>query len=567
MSGPVSRDAGEDESPALRYREAALLGAILLLGGALRIWRLDAVPPGLFCDEAAIANNARSLAMTGRDVSGRLFPLHPHEPSFEEWGIRGGIVYKPVLPYAMAPFVGLFGTTPTIARLPAALFGVAGLLAVYVAGRRWIGPRAAMAAAGLLAVWPWHLHFSRIGFEAVSFPTLLTFGMGLLLRGLERPRALLGGAALLGLCLYAYPSATVVVPLLAGAFAWIGRDAWKNAWRPAVGAAALLGLFFLPILLMVLGNVHQERAQSLLITAADVDGERGIRFLRDVGLDAVLGVRALKIAALFLYNYVSYLGPGFLFLDGDPNPRHGVSGFGTCLLLTLPLLILGLVALVRTRHERSSQLLLAWLILYPVAPSLTVEGPHAIRALHGVPALALLAGLGFDILLRFFNDSFSAGSGRGLRKAALGVAAALAVTAGAYDILRYLGHYHSAYPSYAEEAWQGGVGDAIVRLDRRPEKAARRWVSSRIFNAYAFIRFFARLDPRRLDPAQDVNGQLASQGYGVRFPSAAGLVRPGDLGLLLVEEADALDRAEVLEELPGTDGRPRFVLVRFGVAK
>ena len=54
---------------------SGLLLAILLVGGALRLWRLGESPPGLNVDEAANAWNAYCLLKTGIDQYGVSWPI------------------------------------------------------------------------------------------------------------------------------------------------------------------------------------------------------------------------------------------------------------------------------------------------------------------------------------------------------------------------------------------------------------------------------------------------------------------------------------------------------------
>ena len=52
------------------------------------------------------------------------------------------------------------------------------------------------------------------------------------------------------------------------------------------------------------------------------------------------------------------------------------------------------------RRDRACKLLLWWLVLYPVAPSMMNEIPSATRGIIGAPILCLLAGVGFAAALR-----------------------------------------------------------------------------------------------------------------------------------------------------------------------
>src|SRR4051794_32201702 len=145
-----------------------ILFALIVVGLALRLWALGSVPPGLDSDEASIGYNAYSLLQTGRDEYGVPLPL-----AFRAFG-----EYKrPAYIYATVPSVAAFGLTPFAVRFPAAVFGALSIPALYAAAFRLLrSRRAALCAAGMLAISPWHLQFSR-GAREVSLMLLALLGM------------------------------------------------------------------------------------------------------------------------------------------------------------------------------------------------------------------------------------------------------------------------------------------------------------------------------------------------------------------------------------------------------
>jgi hypothetical protein len=87
---------------------------------------LGSSPPGLYADEASIGYNAWTIAHYGVDEHGAVFPLYFQ--AFGEWK-------NPVYIYLLAPCVWLFGLSPAVIRLPAALLGVVTMIAL--AGFAW----------------------------------------------------------------------------------------------------------------------------------------------------------------------------------------------------------------------------------------------------------------------------------------------------------------------------------------------------------------------------------------------------------------------------------------------
>ena len=142
----------------------ALFFLILLLAFALRFYKLGEIPLSLDWDENSNAYNAYSILKTGRDEYGQLFPITNR--SFDD--------YKPpAYMYLNVISVGVFGLTPFAARLPSALFGFLTVPIIYFLAKLLFEDQKkekretiALVSSFLLAIAPWHLQFSRVGFEA-----------------------------------------------------------------------------------------------------------------------------------------------------------------------------------------------------------------------------------------------------------------------------------------------------------------------------------------------------------------------------------------------------------------
>jgi 4-amino-4-deoxy-L-arabinose transferase-like glycosyltransferase len=541
---------------------AVALVAILLLGAALRLHRLSETPAGLFCDEAAIAANARALATTGRDLAGERLPLYSRLRSFELSGIPG-IVSQPVFQYASVPFALALGRTPAAARLPAVAFGVLGIAATWLLGRALFGTATGLVAAALLAISPWHLHLSRVGFEAVSLPVLLALCAWQLVTGVERPRRLVAGAVLAALATYAYPPAQVFVPLLLVGFAAIYRRELRAHRRALAVAVLALAALEIPNLLTVATGANRARLGQTLITHARLGRERSVQWLagrreRSVLAAAVLDDRRLLVPLVFAWSYASHLSPGFLFLEGDPNPRHHPTRFGACPLFYAPLLLVGVVALVRRRREPASRFLLFWLATWPVPASLAVEAPHAIRAITALPALELAAALGLVTLAAPARGPAPAPARLRLRRLA---AAALAVAAAA-ETVSFLRFYHGEYRVRSAPDWQAGLGPALREIARRRPEHARTFLPERLVGLHAFALFFGDVEPEALDPTEGPREQLARMGYSLAAPGERVAMQPGDLWLVAEAERRQVAWRE-LARFPYPDGTPNLYVVEW----
>src|SRR3989344_9236296 len=163
-----------------------LLVIVILLAAFLRLYKLGSYP-ALNADEAAIGYNAYSLLQTCKDEHGNAWPIHFQ--SFND--------YKPGLYfYLVMPFVKILGLNEWSVRLPNAIVGIATVYLIYIFvvelfkkestgnGEQFNEPLLALISAFMLAVSPWHLHFSRGGWEANVATFLMLLGTYLLVRAL-----------------------------------------------------------------------------------------------------------------------------------------------------------------------------------------------------------------------------------------------------------------------------------------------------------------------------------------------------------------------------------------------
>src|SRR5687768_5282997 len=160
-----------------------LLALIILLAFILRFWKLDSYP-AINADEAAIGYNAYSLIETGMDEHGNSWPIHFQ--SFND--------YKPGLYfYLVLPFVKILGLTDWAVRLPNAILGVITVYLIHLLSNKLFDKKEfriwdlefGVWPALLLAISPWHLHFSRGGWEVNTATFFIVLGIYLFLIGLK----------------------------------------------------------------------------------------------------------------------------------------------------------------------------------------------------------------------------------------------------------------------------------------------------------------------------------------------------------------------------------------------
>ena len=477
------------------------LWAVLVLAALLRLPALDHSPPGLTFDEASIGYDAWSLLLTGRDHQGNQWPVY-----IESFGD-----YKdPVNVYATMPLVAVLGLSTVSVRAVSALFGVAGVAATYLLARRLLGPREARVAALLLAVCPWHVHFSRLALEPVLLPFWTALSLYFLM-GKGRELVLAGPALALGM--YSYAAGKAFLPLLAYAVLVLRRRELAGQKRHL-----LLGVLVAIVLLAPLVRLHithPDRAGArigmLSITSDEVVRLDMARF----GTTSPLAATTLR----FLHNYSLQISSSFLFFSGDPDPLNGLPGRGLLEPVTSVLALLGLGLALRERRW----VLVAWLIIFPMIGAATdIEVGQARRAIALLPLPHLLAAHALGALRRRHSDTL-----------VLMLACLLALSFTTVQAERIVD-----YPVYPEVALATGepLRTALAAITPGTSLA----IDPVIENAYVQVLFHRRVLPDRY---------LARgwEGTGFSFerpplPKGTMLLTPGGPFVVSITDVDVLGR-------------------------
>ncbi|MCX7920375.1 MAG: glycosyltransferase family 39 protein, partial [bacterium] len=404
---------------------------ILILAGFLRLYQLGTNPPGFFRDEAAKGYNAYCLLKTGRDIDNRSLPIFTREFT----------VYNSALPtYLVIPSIVLFGLTEFATRLPFAVVGILTVFLTYLLTSRVYNPRTGYLAAFLLAVSPWHLLFSRWANQGILLPLFITAGLYCWIRAFEpdvkhTKQWLISSLIIFAISLYTYDIAKVFIPLfLVGLFIIYRQEIRRNSLFFLLGLCCFL--------ILILPQVWFS------LTAPELTQERFNR----ISIFA-LSNSPSAIFNLFIKNYVTHFSPNFLFISGDSNLRHSVFGLGQLYLFEIPFLLYGIYILFRQR-TKFEQLLIWWVVLFPVPASLTYEGiPHALRTICAIPVFSIITAHAIDTLLQrvpvYAAKSFSY---RGMR--------VLIMTLIIANISFFIFNLFFFYPQYSAPVWQYGWRDA-----------------------------------------------------------------------------------------------------------
>ncbi|MEI2692451.1 MAG: glycosyltransferase family 39 protein [Anaerolineae bacterium] len=359
--------------------ELLLLLGILLLAGALRIYRLDA--KSLWLDEILFAGAAQQGSLWGA-----YGPLAGTHAPLSLWLVR---------------LASMAGGTEWVLRLPAMLASTLGVAAVWVLGRRMLGATVGLLAALFVALSAMHIDLAQDVSAYALLATLSTLLLWSLLRAAQRETAgAAQGAPLRGwlatwtpfvlfavLSVYAHSYALVLVGLGVLLFPLL-LAFWRNASPAGAPAAphssARRGLLHLLIALAVTG---------LLLLPLWIGQLTGGAAQSALGAEASQGAAALRLdgqtlAALWL-ALVTYR-PNWLM---DPLFFSAVALWW----------LVGLVWLLWRRRPLGVALLLWLLLPVPLIAWVSARAGLSLtprRLLFLLPVFQLLVAVGVVTIAR-----------------------------------------------------------------------------------------------------------------------------------------------------------------------
>lgn len=531
----------------------AMFLTIVILAAVLRLWNLDSFPVGLNADEASLGYNAYSLLHTGKDEYGVPFPL-----VFKSFGD-----YKPGLYVYMAlPFVAALGLNEMAVRLPSALLGIATVLLIFFLARKiFNNSNIGLLAMFLLAINPWHLHFSRGAWETNVATFLMTLGILLFLKTLENIKYLLPSLISLLAAMYTYQSPRLVVPILMGMLVLIhGKYFFKNI-KFLIKPIIIVAILSIPLLLQFTTGVGLARFSGLSFLA-DVGPGLRVNELRGEHSDLnsfetkFLHNKLIAYGTSFLGHYLDHFTGNFLFIDGDPLIRDKVPETGQFYLIEALFIGLGLLFML-TRKIKYSPVLFVWVLVAPIASAMTFQTPNALRSENMVVPLTLISAFGLFQGISIVKNR--------LRYLSIGVVAVVLI----FEFSHYLESYYVHYPQRYPLSWEYGFKTMIWKLNQYEGQFDKVIITDRYDQPYILVLFYKKYDPIKYQPQAKLSirdkfnfGTIRSfDKYEFRPINLEELSR-GQRILYIGTESEIPKNANIFDKVDFLNGEPAFIFAK-----
>lgn len=408
---------------------------IIVFAFVLRVININQIPVGLFVDEASIGYNAYTILKFGTDENGNKFPL-----LFQNFGdfYRPGIsIYLTVVP------VFILGLSEFSVRFTAILAGTATIYCVYRFVKILFNNNVGLISALLLAIAPWHIHFSRINQEFIYLTFFLSVSIWVFLEAIKKHNRvlLLTSAVLFGLSVYTYVTAYVFIPL----FILLPLYIYFKEIKKIKHGFILFILVFILFLLPLFAGVKSGKTFSRFIQVSSINNQKSSQ----------------EILQKTVSTYIRHFSYQFLFEKGDiDEPGHfitrfSVRGMGQLYLFQLPFIILGLLFSYKI-NKKSFLVLVGLLLLYPLgstlAPFADGGGPFAMRSITGVIPFQILTAVGIYGFYKLLKKD----------KKKIYIFLVLLTISIVFSCTQYLIRYHKEYSLYSSDFWGWQYGPKPV---------------------------------------------------------------------------------------------------------
>ncbi|MDD2822945.1 MAG: glycosyltransferase family 39 protein [Candidatus Daviesbacteria bacterium] len=453
-----------------------LLILILLLAIFLRLYKIDENPVSLFGDELDVGYHALSILQTGKDYTGHFLPQHFR--SLAE-------LRTPLYLYSSVPSVAIFGVSPLGVRLPAVIFGVLCVwllyfLVKYISGNTVI----ALISALLLSILPWHIQYSRAGFEVTELMAFYLAGIYFFLRGLKEHRLIFLSVIFFGFTPWIYNIAKLYLPLtVLGLLAIFWNDIKvvpkKFIFISFVIFTLITGAFTYNTLFG--GGV--DRFESISIASDNtIIPQIGFSRLRDAKMrdssasigavfslsDKLFHNQPFFLFNAFIKNYLQAYSAEFLTISGSTNLRHSVPGVGQIYAFEFIFMLIGGAFFFFSQVNNKVKLLMLFLILTtPIPSALTIDGgTHPTRLFLMIIPITIMTAYGIWSAVNILSVK--------IRKAFIGIIALVILL----SFVFYQHTYWIHYPWDSERWWQAGYSEAIKATVEEGKKYDRVIISN-----------------------------------------------------------------------------------------
>ena len=369
-----------------------VLVLIFALALFVRFWNLAKYPEAIDEDEMANGYYAFSLLKNGTDEYGHKFPLYFESVADYKYV---GYSYFSTIP------VGIFGLNPFSTRFLSAFAGSLTVILIYfLAIEIFNNVEFGLISSALMALSPFHIHFSRIAFSNIlgAFFSILSILFFIRFFKKEKLKDGLKSLVFLILSIFTYqtyrvflPAVFVLIPIFVYQKKVFSRK-YKNLLLVTLASILIVFISFI-------SPESRRRAQNFqglinkpaLIEQYSEDNLAGTKLI----VTRIFHNKYLSVVQDFVGRYVSYFDPRFLFIETtSETERHSIPDIGFVYFIDAAFIFLGIIFLLTKVKGREKLIPFILLFSSPIAASMTTQPRSTTRAIIMVIPLVILSAFG-----------------------------------------------------------------------------------------------------------------------------------------------------------------------------
>lgn len=534
-------------------RRKIILLLIFSIAAIFRFWNLAKYPISLSMDETAIGYNAYSILKTAKDEYGEFLPL-----AFKSTGD-----YKPpVNVYLTVPSIYLFGLNEFAVRFPSALLGsLTPIILILLLIKLKIKPKAAYLTGIWLAILPWHIHFSRASFEAITALFFLILGTYFFINWVENQKTwkIILWIISFSLSVWAYHAERLFVPLFVlGLIIFYHQkiNILKNRKQLILGLITL-SIFAIPFIkLTFLTPAIKTRALATSIIRENTLSNSLHNGNYKNNLEFIFNNDYYLIFRHWLGKYLNYFNFEFLFWNGLELTKLGFPDIGLLYAIDLPFFLIGVYALIKDKNKLTKKITLLWFLLGPLAASLTMNEHHPLRALVWLPAFSIIIAKGYEIILNLKSKLFLI----------------IYFILLSLNVFYFSDIYLYQFPKHFSEYWQYGFKEIGNYVCQNKDKYDEIIISDTFGSdgplntglPYLYVLFYCQMDPQKFFNARLASDRLYVDNISFhRITWRVDSTKPNTL--LIAAPWDFLDNKipqnQVIKEINFLNNKPAFLFV------
>ena len=360
---------------------------IFLLSLLVRVIFLDRVPSGITNDEMDYILNAKSVFLSGSDISHTWNPLTFTIP-------KSGNFEAEIPPLLTFWLIGPLPLSMFTSKLIYALFGAGTVGLLFLITKKLIGHKEAFIVGLVGAFNPWLIFFGRSAYDTplAIFFFLLSFYLLLIFKSwkilLVFPAFFIAFFSYAGTKLILLPFSLVTI-----IFAWYNNKKDIKQYLIIFVLCVTLVVFYAFSILHTSGSrINELATPNMQSISSAVNDER--RLSVNTLFTPVFSNKYVVYGKYELDKYFNAFSPSFLFLNGDSKNEFSLWYHGVFYYLDAFFMLVGFFVLF-SKYKKAFFILLSLVLISPIPSVLSnVGNSYAVRSMLLAPLLIIFIGVG-----------------------------------------------------------------------------------------------------------------------------------------------------------------------------